>query len=77
MEEAEITVSNGANTEAEDGEPTVTTGFLGRGKLIPSNTSGPPDSFMEGKHRPNNEEAGYSKECECIVHCKGCTGPAP
>lgn len=77
MEEAEIAVSNGASTNAEDGEPAVTTGLSGRGKLISSNTSGSSDNFDLGDHSSDGEFAVNSKEKDCICHCCGCTGPAP
>lgn len=61
-----MTVPNNALSEAKDGEPAVTTGFLGRGKLIPSNTPGSSDNLILGDHHSVGKEAGYSKEKECM-----------
>lgn len=38
------------------GETAVTTGVLGLGKLIPTNTSGRSDHVMLGSHKTNGSE---------------------
>lgn len=49
--ENEACVSDGALSMTDCGEPAVTTGYLGLGKLMPTNTSGSPDAFISGEHK--------------------------
>lgn len=77
MNETEIPVSENANPDAVKGEPASTTGFLGRGKLIPSNTTGSSDVFSSGKTETNGMLAESTKDKESVVPCNKIPGPAP
>lgn len=57
-----IKVPDGAISLTEEGEPAVTAGILGSGKLIPSNTTGGPDMLILGSTKAKGKEPLKSKD---------------
>ncbi len=58
-------------------EPALTPGFLGSGKLIPTNTTGRSDAFDKGDHTSDGEHADSRIEDESSETRGKKTGPTP
>lgn len=60
----ETIVSNGANSDTYENEPARAAGFLGRGKLMSSNTTGGSEEFMSGSAIADGKFAeGFGFDC--------------
>lgn len=75
--EAEAYVSCGADSDSAVGESAASSGLLGSGKLISSNTSGGSDMLSLGYARHYGEDsADVDDVCSIVPWCEY-TGPAP
>lgn len=77
INETEMAVPEDANSIANKGEPSSTTGLLGRGKLIPPNTTGSPDILIGGSTEAVGIRTESTKDKESVVPCNKKSGPAP